>query len=489
MFRNLLRSLARSAAARSTLLVFGLLLVALPFLGCGAEHSEEGAGWHCPMHPTYTSDKPGDCPICGMKLVPIPQSEPAGGPSASAAQDGQRRILFYRSPMDPSVTSPVPAKDTMGMEYVPVYAEEVSRPASSVPGLATVSVNASGIQLAGVRTAVAAREHLASSTRTVGLVLPDERLVRHVHTKIAGWVEKLHVNFTGQLVRRGQPVLAIYSPELLASQEEYLRARQSAARFASSTIPEVREGGEELAASSRRRLELFDVPQSFLETIERTGKAQRTVTLVAPASGFVSTKEVLEGMEVQPGMELFTLTDLSHVWVEAEFYENEARLLRVGQRADVHLPYEAGHVMPAEVTFIYPTLSAESRTLKVRLELGNLDGHLKPGMFVDVTADLEAADGIAVPEDAVIDTGLRQVVFVELEPGTFEPRDVQVGLRGAGRVVILSGVGEGERVATRANFLLDSESKLRAALQAAQAPASSAGATAPMPPANSGQQH
>jgi RND family efflux transporter MFP subunit len=441
------------------------------------------------MHPTYTSDKPGDCPICGMKLVPIPQSEPARGPSASAAQDGQRRILFYRSPMDPSVTSPVPAKDTMGMEYVPVYADEVSRPASAVPGLATVAVNASGIQLAGVRTAVAAREHLASSTRTVGLVLPDERLVRHVHTKIAGWVEKLHVNFTGQLVRRGQPVLAIYSPELLASQEEYLRARQSAARFASSNIPEVREGGEELAASSRRRLELFDVPQSFLETIERTGKAQRTVTLVAPASGFVSTKEVLEGMEVQPGMELFTLTDLSHVWVEAEFYENEARLLRVGQRADVHLPYEAGHVMPAEVTFIYPTLSAESRTLKVRLELSNLDGHLKPGMFVDVTADLEAADGIAVPEDAVIDTGLRQVVFVELEPGTFEPRDVQVGLRGAGRVVILSGVGEGERVATRANFLLDSESKLRAALQAAQAPASSAGATAPMPPANSGQQH
>ncbi len=489
MFRNLLCSLARSAAARRTLLVLGLLLVALPFLGCGAEHSEKGAGWHCPMHPTYTSDKPGDCPICGMKLVPIPQSEPAGEPSANAAGDGPRRILFYRNPMDPSVTSPVPAKDSMGMDYLPVYEDEGSRPASSVPGLATVSVNASGIQLAGVRTAVAAREHLASSTRTVGLVLPDERLVRHVHTKIAGWVEKLHVNFTGQLVRRGQPVLAIYSPELLASQEEYLRARQSAARFANSTIPEVREGGEELAASSRRRLELFDVPQSFLETIDRTGKAQRTVTLVAPASGFVSTKEVLEGMEVQPGMELFTLTDLSRIWVEAEFYENEARLLRVGQRADVHLPYDPGHVMPAEVTFIYPTLSAESRTLKVRLELGNLDGHLKPGMFVDVTADLEAADGIAVPEDAVIDTGLRQVVFVELEPGTFEPRDVQVGLRGAGRVVILSGVGEGERVATRANFLLDSESKLRAALQAAQAPASSGGASAPTTPANSGQQH
>lgn len=370
MFRNLLRSLARSAAARSTLLVLGLLLVALLFLGCGAEHSKEGAGWHCPMHPTYTSDKPGDCPICGMKLVPIPQSEPAGEPSANAAGDGQRRILLYRSPMDPSVTSPVPAKDTMGMEYVPVYADEGSRPAGSVPGLATVSVNASGIQLAGVRTAVAAREHLASSTRTVGLVLPDERLVRHVHTKIAGWVEKLHVNFTGQLVRRGQPVLAIYSPELLASQEEYLRARQSACSLRQlhhSRSERRGRGACRIVASTsgavRRATEL---PRNHRS---HSGKAQRTVTLVAPASGFVSTKEVLEGMEVQPGMELFTLTDLSRVWVEAEFYENEARLLRVGQRADVHLPYEPGHVMPAEVSFIYPTLSAESRTLKVRLEL------------------------------------------------------------------------------------------------------------------------
>jgi len=472
---------------RLALLTLGVLLLTLPFLGCGKEHGAEIAGWHCPMHPTYTSDRPGDCPICGMKLVPIE----TGGATASAdkaSATGERKLLFYRHPMNPAVSSPVPAKDEMGMDYVPVYADEAGGGAPAVSGLATVEASEAGIRLAGVRTAVATRQRLARTTRTVGLVLPDERRVRHVHTKIAGWVEKLHVNYTGQLVRSGQPILAIYSPELLASQEEYLRARQAAARFATSTIPEVRRGGEDLVASSRRRLELFDVPQSFLETLESTGQTQRTVTLVAPASGFVTTKQVLEGMEVQPGMELFTLTDLSQVWVEAEFYENEARLLRVGQQAEVNLPYDPGHVMGGEVTFIYPTLSSESRTLKVRIELANLDGQLRPGMFVDITSGLESAEGITVPEDAVIDSGLRQIIFVEREPGTFEPREVQVGIRGEGRAVISSGIREGERVATRANFLLDSESKLRAALQAVQASPASAGTEAPPEPAPSGQQ-
>lgn len=416
-------SIALDRSRLVLLTLAGLLLAAL-FAGC-APKTQHAGSWHCPMHPTYTSDRPGDCPICGMKLVPT-----HGAPGAGAAAD------------------PAP---------------------SPVPGLAAVEVSASGIRLSGVRTAIAARERLSRSTRTVGLVLADERRVRHVHTKISGWVEALAVTFTGQLVEKGQPILSIYSPELLASQEEYLSARRAAARFASSSIPEVQRGAEDLVAAARRRLELFDVPQSLLSTLEETGQAQRTVTLLAPASGFVSSKQVLEGMAVEPGSELFTLTDLSRVWVEAEFYENEARLLRLGQRAAVELPYDPGEARRGEVTFISPTLSPESRTLKVRLELANGDGELKPGMFVDVTADLETAFGITIPEDAVIDTGLRRVVFVEVAPGTFEPREVQVGLRGAGRAVISAGLADGERVATRANFLLDSESKLRAALNAATA--------------------
>ncbi len=387
--------------------------------------------------------------------------------ASAAGKPAERQILYYRHPMNPEVTSPVPAKDDMGMNYVPVYADEARSAAGPTPGLATVETTVAGIQIAGVRTAPAIRERLTRTTRTVGSVLPDERRVRRVSAKIAGWVEKLYVNYTGQAVRSGDPVLAIYSPELLASQEEYLRARESAARFAASSIPEVRRGAEDLVASARRRLELFDVPPSLLATLERTGHAQRTVTLVAPGSGFVSAKQVVEGMAISPGLELFTLTDLSHVWIEAQFYENEARLLRLGQRAEVRLPYDPGHVLPAEVTFLSPTLAPESRTLPVRLELANPDGLLKPGMFVDVTSDLESAEGVTVPDDAVIDTGARRVVFVEIAPGTFEPREVAVGIRAAGRAVVVSGVAEGERVATRANFLLDSESRLRAALQAA----------------------
>ncbi len=405
-----------------------------------------------------------------------------GKPDGASPAAGERKPLFYRNPMDPTVTSPVPAKDGMGMDYVPVYADETGG-APVVPGFANVTVTESGIRFSGVRTEPVVRERLARTTRTVGLVLPDERRVRHVHTKIAGWVEKLYVNYTGQAVRTGQPILAIYSPELLASQEEYLRARQTAARFAASSIPEVRRGGEDLVASARRRLELFDVPQSQLAKLEQTGQAQRTVTLHAPASGFVSAKQVIEGMEVQPGTELFTLTDLSHLWVEAEFYENEARLLAVGQRGEIRLPSDPGRVLKGEVTFIYPTLSLESRTLKVRFELANPGGLLKPGMFVDVTCGLEGDEGFTVPEDSVLSTGLRQIVFVESKPGIFEPREVQVGIRGAGRAVVLSGLREGERVATRANFLLDSESKLRAALAGARtAPPPEGDGALPQPP-------
>lgn len=424
-FRHLLgRARRLPLPARLAFALVAVAALALPLVGCGDEHADEPTGWHCPMHPTYTSDREGDCPICGMRLVPIPG---AGGSEPAAA-------------------------------------ETHGDPAGGVPGFGNVESSAEGIRLAGVRTAVATRERLAGGTRTVGLVVPDERRVRHVHTKIAGWVERLHVATTGEPVRAGQPILALYSPELLASQEELLRAREAAARFAGSSLPEVRRGGEDLVAAARRRLELFDVPPAFIARLEQSGTPQRAVTLVAPASGYVTTKSVFEGQEVQPGMELFTLTDLSHVWVEVDFYESEARLLRVGQHAEVHLPWDASEVREAEIAFVYPTLQAESRTVKVRLELPNRDGLLKPGMYVDVVAHLQGEEGVAVPDDAVLASGTRQVVFVERAPGAFEPREVRVGLRAQGKALILSGLAEGETVATRANFLLDSESRLRAAL-------------------------
>jgi RND family efflux transporter MFP subunit len=299
----------------------------------------------------------------------------------------------------------------------------------------------------------------------VGLVVADETRVRHVHTKISGWVETLHVNATGQVVRAGQPLLSIYSPQLLASQEELVRAKATAERFAGSALPEVRRGGEDLLAAARRRLELFDVPKSLIEEVERTGKAQRTVTLRAPASGYVTGKEVFEGQEIQPGMDLFILTDLTRIWVEADFYETETSGLAIGQRAVVSLPYDDGREIPGTVTFIYPTLDLASRTLKVRLELANPGLLMKPGMYVDVRPELAAREGVVIPDSAVLDTGTRQVVFVETAGG-FEPRDVRVGLRADGKALIVSGLSAGERVAVKANFLLDAESRLRSALAA-----------------------
>lgn len=487
---------------------FRVVVVALVVLGAlfalGCPSRTSGAVYYCPMHPTYVADRPGSCPICNMDLVEkVPAATPAATPAAATwtcpmhpevvsatagicpkckmdlvrrepvpergtPSPGERHVLFYRNPMDPSVTSPVPAKDPMGMDYLPVWSDEVAGATSGgVAGHATVDADAAGLRLAGVRSEPARAERLTRSIRTVGSVAADETRLYRAQAKISGWVETLHVNFTGQYVRRGQPMLSIYSPELLASQEEYLLARRNADRFLASSIPEVRRGGEDLMTAARRRLELFDVPEKFLAELERSGKARRTVDLLAPASGFVVSKEVLAGRRIEPGMELYTVADLSHVWVEADFYESEARYLRVGQEAKLTLAYDPTAVFRGVVAYVYPELSPVSRTLRVRFDLANPEMKLRPGMFVDVEQTIDLGVGVVVPDSAVLDTGVRQIVFVETAPGRYEPRLVTVLWRGEGKAQLAAGaIGEGERVAVKANFLLDSESRLRSALAA-----------------------
>ncbi|HEY9210559.1 MAG TPA: efflux RND transporter periplasmic adaptor subunit [Methylotenera sp.] len=389
----------------------------------------------------------------GLKQVSHPSVEMPAAITAPA----ERKILYYRNPMGLPDTSPVPKQDSMGMDYTPVYAdEEVSNN--------QVKISTDKVQKLGVKTEPVLSRKMVNTVRAVGQFQFNEQRLSTVTTKFEGYIEKLYVNTTGQPVKRGQPLMEVYSPELVSAQEEYLIAwngRQSLSNGTSESLV----GVGQLADSALKRLRNWDISDAQLQRLKKDGKATRTLTMYSPANGVVLEKTAVQGMRFMPGELLFKIADLSTVWLVADVFEQDIALVHVDQTVNITVNAYPGKELKGKIDYIYPTVTSETRTAKVRIVLANPDGILKPDMYASIQLmSGHDASVLAVPDSAVIDSGTRQVVLVQLTEGLYEPREVKLGMRSDGYVEIVEGLSEGENVVVRANFLIDAESNLKAAL-------------------------
>jgi len=372
-----------------------------------------------------------------------------------------RKLLYYRNPMGLPDTSSTPKKDPMGMDYIAVY-EGAADEDAAAPGQVVISTQK--VQKLGVRTEAAQQRSLDRTVRAAGRIEPDERRMFTIAPKFEGYVERLHVNVTGQPVTKGQPLFEAYSPELVSAQREYAIAVQGVAALKDADS-QAQAGMQQLAQSSLMRLKNWDISEEQIKALTTTGAPLRTLTFRSPAAGIVMEKKAVQGMRFMPGEMLYQVADLSRVWVIADVFEQDLALVKNGAKAQVSINAYPDKTFTGTVTYVYPTLKAETRTVPVRVELANPGGLIKPGMFVQVELQVSAkAQGITVPVSAVIDSGTRQIVLVQLKEGHFEPREVKLGARSDAYVEVLSGVKDGEQVVVAANFLIDAESNLKAAV-------------------------
>ena len=371
--------------------------------------------YHCPMHPSYTSDRPGECPICGMNLEKIPSATAAG----TSGSDG------------------------------------------NVPGLATVELSPERIQMIGVRTTVIERRALGGGLELVGFVTPDESRIQRIQLRVSGWVQRIHGGNTGEMVRAGQPLVSLYSPALYQSEQEFLietGLRDTMSHGRPMTMQ------HDDPAAARRRLELMGVPLPEIARLERERKASSNLTLTSPVTGTVLERMVSDGQSVGPDTPLFTIADLRRVWVLADLYEMDVARLRPGARAEFSADGIPGRTFVGRVDLVYPTVSSESRTVKARVALDNPSGILRPGMFGKVRAAGSPTPVLVVPTEAVVDAGEHRYVFLAHAGGRFEPREVAIGATGPDGIEVRAGLAAGDTVVSSASFLIDSESRLKAAI-------------------------
>ncbi len=404
-----------------------------------------------PMNPAITSPVPAKDEM-GMDYIPV---------YAEEDKPKEKEVLFYRNPMNPAITSPVPAKDEMGMDYIPVYADGG---AGADEPAGTVTIDPVTVQNIGVRTARAERRSLSHAVRAVGRVDFNEKRLARLHPKTEGWIEVLRVSTTGSVVKKDDILLSIYSPQLVSSQEEYLLALHNLQVLKDSPYEEIRRGAEDLVNSSRERLRLLDVPDHQIHELEVTRKLKKRIHIHSPFDGTVIKVGVREGQYVTPQTELYMLADLSRVWVYVDVYEEDLPWIKQGDIGEMTVRAVPGRTFRGKVTYIYPYMERKTRTARVRLEFDNPDLLLKPEMFANITLRAgRVDDAVVVPSEAVVRSGERELIFVVRERGKFEPRPVTLGLSADGLVQVVDGLKAGEEVVTSAQFLIDSESKLREA--------------------------
>jgi RND family efflux transporter MFP subunit len=383
--------------------------------------------WVDPMHPAYKSDKPGIAPDCGMKLEPVYAD--GGGVAATTGAN----------------LKPVSANDLSTME------------------VGTVQITPEKQQLIGVKYELVKVGGGSRTIRAVGKVAIDETRIGHVHTKVEGWIDQVFVDFTGKLVRKGQPLLTIYSPDMLASERELLLAAKAKTIMLNSALPSGFDQSESLLQATRRRLELWDLSEAQIDQVLRTGEPIKNVTVYSPMTGYITDRKAFPQLKVMPVTDLYTIVDLSRVWIMADVFEYEAPNIHMGETARVSLQALPGKSFDARIDYLQPEVDPMTRTLKVRLNMDNPGLMLKPDMYADVEFRVNIPSRLTVPADAVLNAGERQTVFVDRGNGYFEPRQVKTGEREGGRIQILSGLRQGERIVTSGNFLIDSESQMKAA--------------------------